>query len=503
MSNSVFPLVQINKDKEIVSANQIALNMLFYPSDKILGEPLFKFIREVHSDFLSLPFEQLLEEIKSKPSMDCFINKSNRKIKILFQPIVSLDHRTELNCILDCDNTNFFKTYQEDFNNQTELETYVDIKTNFKKIDDLQQCILQLGSNPKENIKKLINCSKDVTFSDLILYQKINNQNIRIVFSNNQNAEIKSARVSLNSTKSLEIPGNFVTELFCENGDEGEYKAYAKIPVIVDEKKVGILSFYYNNPRKFSVCDKNLLLFLGKIIAIEEEKYMQQEKLRKVLILISHEIRQPLCIVKGFAELIPGYKESKDPEISQQIIQGIKSGTSRLNHLLNEFTIISELFNQDSYQVFREYFVQDIICEALSKIKDCEARKRIQLDYEIDVCCTIVTNKEKLVDLLAILLDNALKFSKPEKKVIINIKKLSETLKIDVIDNGIGLKPENIKNLFNKINVPDEINTYSGPGIGLGLYIASMLIDQIQGKIEYFPNPKNGSIFSVALPSQK
>jgi K+-sensing histidine kinase KdpD len=78
-----------------------------------------------------------------------------------------------------------------------------------------------------------------------------------------------------------------------------------------------------------------------------------------------------------------------------------------------------------------------------------------------------------------------------------------EDLRIDIIDHGVGLNPENISNLFNKINLPDDINTHPNLGIGLGLYIASLLIEQIQGKIEYRPNPESGSIFSIVLPLQK
>jgi len=495
-----FPILQLNNKKVIVSANQLALQYLFYPNETIIGEPLIKFVREIHTDILSLPFDQFLGTISKKPTIEAFINKNNLKINMLFQPIKSLYHITDLNCLLDLNQIDTDDNYYKILRSQTESEDLADAKTHFIKLDELQDCIVHMGPNPKENIKKLINCSKEVTHCDLILYQKINNNNIRMVYNNNQDASTKSMRASLNNQSRLSFPDDFAEDLYCENGCEGEYKSFAKIPISMNSKIGGVLNLYYEHPQKFSLLDKKILSFLGKIISIEEEKYIQQEEIKKILTIISHEIRQPLSIVKGYAELFPKYHGNIDSAISKQIIQGIKVGANRLNHLLNEFIMISGIFNQDASLTFQEFSIKEIISSAIATIDVKEDRKRIQINGETKSHAKIVTNKDNLVNILAILIDNALKFSESEKIVIVKIQELYQYMQIQIIDHGIGIKTEDLSNLFQRIKIPEEINLYSGQGMGLGLYIAFELIQKIQGKIDYLPNPEGGSIFSVKLP---
>lgn len=500
MSVISFPIVQLNNNKVIVSANQMALNYLFYPNETIIGEPLIKFVREVNTDTLTLPFNEFLEAISKKPTIVAFINKTNLKINLLFQPIQSLYHLTDLNCLLDLNQFDADNDYYKILRHQTESEDYTNLKTHFIKLDVLQGCIVHMDSNPKENIKQLINCSKEVTHCDLILYQKINNYNIRMVYSNNQDNTIKSMRASLNNQSRLNFPDDFAEDLYCENGCEGEYKSFAKIPITINGKIGGILNLYYNHPQKFSLLDKKILSFLGKIISIEEEKYVQQEEIKKILTLVSHEIRQPLSIVKGYAELFPKYHGNIDAAISKQIIQGIKTGASRLNHLLNEFFMISGMFSQDTSLTFQEFSIKEIISSAIAMIDQEENRNRLQIMDETKNNVKIVTNKDNLVNILSILIDNALKFSSPDKKVIVKTQELYRYMQFQIIDHGIGIKTEDLSSLFQRIKLPEEINQHTGEGIGLGLYIAFELIQKIQGKIEYLPNPEGGSIFSVNLP---
>jgi signal transduction histidine kinase len=225
---------------------------------------------------------------------------------------------------------------------------------------------------------------------------------------------------------------------------------------------------------------------------------------------MSHEMHTPMHTIIGMTAVA---KSSGDPEKRQDCLNSIDNASRRLLRLIDDMLDMSSL--EESTLVFEpvEFSFKEMLAETLDAIKLYTDEKSQMLSQTIDplIPAKLVGDKKRLMQVIRNLLMNASKFTDENGKIEINAG-LSENiygqissgfviLKIEVIDNGIGIPKEKQDTIFNSFEQADGSLSRSFDGAGLGLAISKQIIEKMGGKISVESQPGKGSkfIFTVKM----
>ncbi len=224
------------------------------------------------------------------------------------------------------------------------------------------------------------------------------------------------------------------------------------------------------------------------------------DKMQKEFINIaSHEIKTPTQALLGFSDLLQKHPENRD-----QIYEGISRNAKRLHRLTNDILDVTKIESQ-TLRLHKEQF--DLIDLLFTILKDFEndvqkKKVNIKLLFNSSIHIIIEADKERLIQAISNILNNAIKFSKETGGNIfidITVQKSKNDLENKVVitikDNGVGIDSDIMPRLFTKFA------TKSDSGIGLGLFISKNIIEAHNGKIWAENNSDGiGATFFIMLP---
>jgi len=231
-----------------------------------------------------------------------------------------------------------------------------------------------------------------------------------------------------------------------------------------------------------------------------------EQRFRRLISDASHQLRTPLTSIRGFTEvLMRGAKD--DPETVLRVLKLIKSEAERMTRLINDLLILARL---DDAQNLEKQFI-DLINLALEGV---EQAKELATDgRKIDICFStherlgIQANADQLKQVLQILFDNAIKYSRPAPDGWIHLQLdcQDDYAIIQVIDNGKGIHPDDLPHIFERFYRGEHMPTYASPwkvpqGMGLGLSIARAIVLAHQGNITVASTPDIETVFTVKIP---
>ena len=252
----------------------------------------------------------------------------------------------------------------------------------------------------------------------------------------------------------------------------------------------------------------------NKNLVIANERLARQSKVQREFINITaHELRTPIVPIITLTELLYSIikKEnkseknlSKENEKKQEFLQVILRNCYRLYRLTEDILDVTKIESETLKLNKERVELNEIIGNVINDYKEIVSKKRygsdhITLEFEPSKENIFVkADKGRLTQVLSNILDNALKFTK-EGNIIISIKKLkNEELMVSIKDNGTGIDPEILPQLFKKFATKSE------QGTGLGLFISKNIIEA-HGGIMWGENnsESNGSTFYFTLPTEK
>ncbi|MFC2089046.1 sensor histidine kinase, partial [Calditrichota bacterium] len=115
----------------------------------------------------------------------------------------------------------------------------------------------------------------------------------------------------------------------------------------------------------------------------------------------------------------------------------------------------------------------------------------------------INADKEAVSEAIINLLDNAIKYSNNDKKIFVSTGEENETVYVKIEDQGIGIKPENQKYIFDKFYRVSDGSTFSTKGSGLGLSLVQHIMDSHDGSVVVDSTPGKGSMFKLVFKKEK
>lgn len=229
--------------------------------------------------------------------------------------------------------------------------------------------------------------------------------------------------------------------------------------------------------------------------ALIKEKELNRLKSRFVS-MVSHEYRTPLTAILSSAELIKLFGMDMEAKEKLEYLNNIISSVEYLTSLLDDVLLINRAeggrmeYNPGSFELIS--YCREIIRHLMDGIK-CRVEFEAGFDSK-----TVYMDKKLLRHILINLLSNAVKYSGEGATVWFKVRIIDNNIRFEVIDNGIGISPEDQVHLFEPFFRAENVSNI--PGSGLGLSIAKNCVDLHGGSISFESAPGLGTKFLISLP---
>jgi signal transduction histidine kinase len=218
-----------------------------------------------------------------------------------------------------------------------------------------------------------------------------------------------------------------------------------------------------------------------------------------ILSVVAHDLRNPISAITGFTDVL---KQNHNNSITQKHLDLISKSCNYSLSIINDLLDITQLGNEEFKLELNDYELNSAIKQAMNSFDFQLREKGIELVFNTtheDIFVRL--NPDKFNSVLSNLISNAIKFSNPNNRIIINTKLHHKEVLITCQDFGIGI-PENMQQIiFNRFTKAGRTGTSGEKSFGLGMSIVKQIIKLHHGKIWLESEEQKGTTFFVQLES--
>jgi signal transduction histidine kinase len=236
-----------------------------------------------------------------------------------------------------------------------------------------------------------------------------------------------------------------------------------------------------------------------KIVALEAERRLDRLQ-EDFIATVSHELLTPLGFIKGYATTLMRDDASWDDATMREFLAIIDEEADRLRELIDNLMDSSRLQAGTLRMSFQPVRIDTFLKDVISRAKSRDANNNIYLELETPELVLSV-DPARLAQVFDNLLSNAAKYA-PGAAITISLSQDSEMAHIHMQDNGPGIGPEHLPNLFKRFYRAPTKNT-TVRGTGLGLFICRQIIRAHGGNISAESEPGKGTSFHIYLPFKR
>jgi two-component system phosphate regulon sensor histidine kinase PhoR len=219
---------------------------------------------------------------------------------------------------------------------------------------------------------------------------------------------------------------------------------------------------------------------------------------------MTHEFKTPLATISLAVDALKNEKVINDRDKMNYFTGIIKEENKRMNRQV-ETILQAALLDRQLVQLnLKKMHAHDLINSALSNINlqvdEIHGRLEVNLKAADDF---ILADDVHFTNLISNLLDNAVKYSKDDLRIIISTQTEGNRFKVKIEDNGIGMTKETVNRIFEKFYRAHNGNLHNVKGFGLGLNYVKMMVDSHHGNIKVESVLGKGSSFLLSFPLVK
>ncbi len=210
----------------------------------------------------------------------------------------------------------------------------------------------------------------------------------------------------------------------------------------------------------------------------------------------SHELRAPLTVMRGNLELLRRHPHLPEADRGEMLGE-IERETSRMTRLVEDLLLLAR---SDAGATLQRLDVplRDVALEALRDARQLSAHHVFEL-WAADELYTVQGDKDRLKQLLLILLDNAVKYSPAGSTITVELLRSPAQTVLLVRDQGSGIPAADLPHVFERFYRADPARQRDSGGAGLGLSIAQWIADQLDARLEVSETGPGGTTFSLAF----
>ncbi|PFE04485.1 two-component sensor histidine kinase [Bacillus cereus] len=225
------------------------------------------------------------------------------------------------------------------------------------------------------------------------------------------------------------------------------------------------------------------------------------EKQQQFVSDASHELRTPLAVIQSKTDVL---FQSPSATIEEKAIDvsTISKECRRLSKLVANLLLLARSDSNQIEMDKKEFALDALLIEVVDPYTEIAAYQEKKMTLEIESKVSFTGDRERIHQMVVILLDNAMKYTDVGGTIQVACMQTSSSIMIQVKDNGIGIKEEDIPKLFDRFYQGDKARTKS-EGAGLGLSIASWIVEKHYGKIKVESKMNEGTCFEVILPKNQ
>jgi signal transduction histidine kinase len=216
---------------------------------------------------------------------------------------------------------------------------------------------------------------------------------------------------------------------------------------------------------------------------------------------VTHELRTPLTSIRAFSEILCDNPDM-DTEERQNFLSIITGETGRLTRLVNQVLDMAKIESGRTEWHSEKLDLREVIDSSIASVSQVFREKDVALVTEMpEKVPMLMSDRDRLIQVMLNLLSNAVKFVAPGSgKVIVRLLLREDGLRVDVVDNGPGIQPEDQHLIFEKFRQGGDTMTDKPQGTGLGLPISRQIIEHFGGRLWVESETGKGAMFSFTLP---
>jgi signal transduction histidine kinase len=241
---------------------------------------------------------------------------------------------------------------------------------------------------------------------------------------------------------------------------------------------------------------------LALLVATVLRRQMRLSRLKNDLVAtVSHELKTPLSSMRLLVDTLLE-RQPPDPRQTREYLQLVARENERLSRLIDNFLTFSRLERGKQRFAAEPVDPAEVARQAAEALRERLHEPNCQFELQIEPDLPIVTGDfDALVTVLVNLLDNALKYSGDQKRIVLRATAKESQVAWSVEDNGVGLSPRHKRRVFDRFYQVNERLTRIAGGCGLGLSIARRIVIAHGGSIAVESEAGKGSAFLVTLPA--
>ena len=239
---------------------------------------------------------------------------------------------------------------------------------------------------------------------------------------------------------------------------------------------------------------------LNKTLDTTSEKLKKSREFQNELLAnISHDLRTPLTMIKGYAEMIRDISREDEKQCAEDVAVIVEE-TDRLTALVNEILEYSELQMSDSEAVMNDVDLSETVSSVADSFGKLYSKDGYVFERNIADGVHVKGNVSRLQRAVYNLLDNAVRHAGEDKWVGISLKSDKDKAIIEISDHGSGIAPDELEHIWDRYYTKRQRN---GKGVsGLGLAIVKQIVSQHNGVCKAESEVGTGSVFSIELNAE-
>jgi len=229
------------------------------------------------------------------------------------------------------------------------------------------------------------------------------------------------------------------------------------------------------------------------------------EQQRRFMADASHELRTPVAIVRGEADVILG-KEKRDETEYRESFAIVQSEAERMTRIIEDLFTLARVDAGQQPLHKETVYLDEILSDAAKSFRTVAKNRNITLNFETPEEMKFSGDSQLLRRLFSNLIDNALKHAKSQVKV--SAERRNDFYEINISDDGAGIFAEAQLHIFERFYRADKARSrdekvQTGSGAGLGLAISKFIVESHKGKIFLANSDATGSTFAIEFPANK